>query len=140
MDAAFGRRRHRRRPVINITSLIDVMFILLIFLMVTTTFREQVGIDITLPHAETATEQEVTPHEITVDASGDLYLGGRRVDADGLRSGLVDLMAAEPEAALVLRADEGADWGRVLQALDITRDVGGHRLVIPTQRTGPEEQ
>jgi len=137
MDTAFGRRRHKRRPVINITSLIDVMFILLIFLMVTTTFREHVGIDITLPHADTATEQELTPHEITVDASGEVYLGGKRVDADGLRAALVELIAADPEATLVLRADERADWGRVLLALDITRDVGGNRLVIPTQLPQP---
>ena len=74
MDGAFGARKSRKKPAINITPLIDVMFLLIIFFMVSSTFREQLGIDISLPLAETATEQERSPYEIAVRADGTLYL------------------------------------------------------------------
>ena len=75
MDSPFGIRRHRRKPSINITSLIDVMFLLLIFLMVSTTFRHQLGIDVDLPEAGTASAQEMRPHEIVVTRNGEYYFG-----------------------------------------------------------------
>lgn len=132
MEGAFGSHRRRKRPVINITSLIDVMFILLIFLMVTTTFREHLGIDVTLPAADDASPQELTPHEITVDANGILHLGEQRVSESELRESLVELLGREPDATLVLRADESADFGHVVRAIDIAQAVGGNRLIIPT--------
>ncbi len=139
----FGVERRRRKPVINITSLIDVMFILLIFLMVTTTFRKHVGIDVSLPSAENAVQQEASPHEIVVTKEGEFFLGDRPVDAEELKMALGDLLKAEPEASLVLRADEQADFGAVVRAIDIARAIGGSRLVIPTRpepaRTPPAQ-
>ena len=129
---AFDMRRRRRRPHINITPLIDVMFLLLIFFMVSSTFREHFGIDVTLPSAVTATEQDVSSHEITVTEAGDFFFGQQRVDEHGLRAAIVALLEDQPAAQLVLRADENADFGRVLRAIDIARDVGGSQLVIPT--------
>lgn len=134
MPGPFGIERRRSKPVINITSLIDVMFILLIFLMVTTTFRKHVGIDVSLPSAEHASQQEVPSHEIVVTKEGHFFLGDRPVDAEELRSALGDLLKAQPDASLVLRADEQADFGAVVRAIDIARAIGGSRLVIPTRR------
>jgi biopolymer transport protein ExbD len=113
--------------------LIDVMFLLLIFFMVSSTFREHLGIDITLPHAESAVEQEVETHEITVTAKGEFFFGEQLVDEAGLELSIVTLLREEPQAILVLRADEGADFGRVVRAIDITRNAGGAKLVIPTR-------
>ncbi len=132
MASAFGGRP-RRRPTINITSLIDVMFLLLIFFMVSSTFREHLGIDVTLPHAESAVEQTVETHEITVSVEGEFFFGEQRVDETGLRESIVMLLRDEPDAVLVLRADEGASFGRVVRAIDIARSAGGARLVIPTR-------
>lgn len=132
MSGAFNAPRLKRRPSINITPLIDVMFLLLIFFMVSSTFREQVGIEITLPGAETATAQEVEAYEIIVDRDGQIYFGDEPVDDAGLRSALARVLKEEPAARLVLRADREADFGRALRAMDIARDVGGERLIIPT--------
>ncbi|HOF40221.1 MAG TPA: biopolymer transporter ExbD, partial [Candidatus Hydrogenedentes bacterium] len=107
--------------------------LLLIFFMVSSTFREHLGIDITLPQAESAEEQRLDIHEVTVTAKGDLYFGEQRVDEIGLKESIAALLTAEPEAVLVLRADEGADFGRVLRAIDITRSAGGARMIIPTR-------
>lgn len=133
MNEVFGTRRPRRRPFINITSLVDVMFILLLFLMVSTTFRQQMGIDISVPEARTGSEQAAQPREIAVTRQGEYYLGDAKVDEAGLRQGLLELLKKDPETSLVLRADQSADFGRVVKAIDIAREVGGSRLIIPTR-------
>ena len=130
METAFGGRRHRRRPSINITPLIDVMFLLIIFFMVSSTFREQLGIDIALPQAETTSQQERPPHEISVSEEGAYFLGPREVSLSELREGLAALLAEDPETSFVLSADEQANFQQVVAAIDIARAVGGHRLVI----------
>lgn len=136
MSGAFNARRSRRRPIINITSLIDVMFLLLIFFMVSSTFREQYGIDVDLPEAATASQQEAEPYEIVVTSQGEYFFGQQRVDANGLREAVKTLLAEQQDARLVLRADEEADFGQVVRAIDIAREVGGRQLIIPTRFTG----
>ncbi|MBN2307392.1 MAG: biopolymer transporter ExbD [Candidatus Hydrogenedentes bacterium] len=136
MTAPFNARRHRRRPSINVTSLIDVMFLLLIFFMVSSTFREQFGVDVDLPAAETAARTETTTREIVVSADGTMYFGHEPVDEAGLRLAITALLKEDPEGSLVLKADEKADFGVVIRAIDIARDVGGTRLIIPTRYTG----
>lgn len=133
MSGAFNAKRSRRRPTINITSLIDVMFLLLIFFMVSSTFREQFGIEVTLPEAETAERRESEPHELVVARDGSFYFGQQAVDAEQLRTALMDLLGADPDAPIVLRADEGADFGSVVAAIDIARAAGGRQLVLPTR-------
>jgi biopolymer transport protein ExbD len=137
MQGPFNSSASKRKPVINITSLIDVMFLLLIFFMVSSTFKEKdYAIDITLPKAESATEQIVKVHEITVDSGGILYLDNETMEEAGLREALLALKQSDPTAAVVLRADESADFGRVVRAIDIARNAGIVNLVIPTDRLG----
>ncbi|HOJ33419.1 MAG TPA: biopolymer transporter ExbD [Candidatus Hydrogenedentes bacterium] len=139
MTGAFGSRRTRRRPIINITSLIDVMFLLVIFLTVSTTFREQLGIEIDLPEAATSEEHEKeTPKEILITREGEIFFGGQAVDENGLREALRGFVTQNPETPIVLRADAKADFGPVVRALDIAREVGGTKLIIPTAQ--PEER
>lgn len=133
MAGAFNSHRHKRRPMINITSLIDVVFILLLFLMVSTTFKQQLGIDIAIPQATTGGEQSLESREIAVTASGDLYFGAELVNESQLRERVKAMLEQDPEASLILRADEGADFGPVLAAIDVTREVGGTKLIIPTR-------
>jgi len=80
---------------INITPLIDVIFLLLIFFMVSSTFREHFGMEITLPEARTATEREAETQEITVSAEGDYFFGEQRVDEAGLRKAVAELLQAD---------------------------------------------
>ena len=137
MSGAFHAGRRRRRPSINITPLIDVIFLLLIFFMVSSTFKEHMGIDITLPQAENTANQDVNTHEIIVDLHGDFYVDGQGLDAAGVRRELAAILERDPDATLVLRADANADFGHVVRAMDIARDVGGIHLIIPTDP--PEE-
>ena len=133
MESGFQTRRRKRRPAINITPLIDVMFLLLIFFMVSSTFREDLGIDITLPKAKTAAEQDWGQYEVVVSRAGKLFFEGRPVDEARLRGAMAEALAENPDATFVLKADEQADFGKVLRAIDIAREVGGTRLIIPAR-------
>jgi biopolymer transport protein ExbD len=132
MQGAFGAPRHKRRPSINITPLIDVMFLLLIFFMVSSTFKEQLGIDITLPQAGTSESKDVSIHEIVIDKDGAYLFHEAIVSLEQLRAQIAGVLKEEPEATLVLRADAGADIGAFVRAIDVVKDVGGDKLVIPT--------
>ena len=133
MRGAFNTRRERRKPYINIINLVDVLFLLLIFFMISSTFRQHLGIDIALPQAATSSSHEQSQQEIVVSQSGDLYFGDQKVDEQGLHVAIAKLVQDNPKAALVLRADEGANFGRVIRAIDIAREVGGTKLIIPTK-------
>jgi len=133
MQGAFNTPRQRRRPYINVINLVDVLFLLLIFFMISSTFRQQLGIDIALPEAATSTSQETKTHEIVVSRDGDLFFGDQKVDEAGLHAAVANLMEKDPKAELVLRADEAANFGRVIRAIDIAREVGGSKLIIPTK-------
>lgn len=135
MSQAFGVPSKRRKPSINITSLIDVMFLLLIFFMVSSTFKEENdALDITLPQAGTAAAQSLDFVEISVNVGGALYFEGEPVAEADLRAQLQALISADPGARVVLRADTGADFGGVIRAIDIAREVGVTNLIIPTDR------
>ena len=141
MSNAFHRPTRRRKPAINLTSLIDVMFLLVIFLTVSTTFRDQLGIDVTLPHAESA---QMTPMQeqgaIVITAEGDCFFGGQAVDEEALRGALAEWANRDGAPPIVMRADEGASFGKVVRVMDITREVGGIELIIPTQPIGGQLQ
>lgn len=114
------------------------MFLLLIFLLVSSTFRQQYGIDVTLPEARTAEVQDAASHEILISREGRYYFGGGEVNEEELRVSLRNLLKEDPQAAIILRADEDADFGKVVRAMDIARQEGGMRLEIPTRYAGSE--
>lgn len=133
MEGPFGGRAQKRRPSINIAPLIDVMFLLLIFFMVSSTFREHVGVDIRLPEAQTATEQEKGDWKVFVKREGVFNFEDTDLDSAALRERLAALIEAEPDAVLVIDADRAAPFQAVVQAMDIAREVGGQSLIISTE-------
>lgn len=138
MNQAFGRPRRPSRPSINLASLIDVMFLLLIFFMVSSVFRNSAGIDITLPTATTSAEQEETPHEIFIEGDGSITFGEERgVALDALEGRMRALLEADPEARMALSGDEEADFKDFIAVVDTARRVGGKQLIIRTQMPEP---
>lgn len=132
MYGPFQRSRRPRKPIINITPLIDVMLILLIFVMASSTFRQYFGIDVALPAAATATPQQRAPHEIVVLDSGAIQWAGLTVTPEQLRAALLQAIEQDPDATFILRGDKNAPFQNVVTAIDIARDAGGQRLIIPT--------
>jgi biopolymer transport protein ExbD len=116
-----------------VTSLIDVVFLLLLFFVVTSTFLERPGLDLTLPAAslaEVARRDEVT---LELDAEGGVWLQGRRVAEEALEGELQAALAAGGTERVVLEADEQVSHGRVVAAMDAARRAGATGLVVATR-------
>jgi biopolymer transport protein ExbD len=130
-------------PEINLTSLIDVVFLLLIFFMVSATFERQALLRVELPAAATA-ERETLPEkiELVITETGDFFVGERML-ADQrpatLRLALSEAFAVNPEAVLVIRADAAAEHRLVVRAMDAAAAQGISRLTIATVEEGGAE-
>jgi biopolymer transport protein ExbD len=123
----------RRKDLINITPLIDVVFLLLLFYVVTSTFLERSGLDLTLPAASTseaARRDEVT---LELDAGGGTWLDGRTVEPAMLEGAIREALAAGATKRVVLEADEQVVHGRVVEAMDAARRAGATGLVVATR-------
>jgi biopolymer transport protein ExbD len=126
----FRPPRKGRGLIINITSLIDVMFILLIFFMVTSTFKNQPAINLVLPRSATASETVDTPAILYLTAEGEIFLNDALVPKARLASMLSEMHAASGEDRMVLRADEKAAHGDVVEIIDTIKQSGFTRVSL----------
>lgn len=123
-------------PEINLTSLIDVVFLLLIFFMVSATFERQALLRVELPEAATS-ERESLPNriELVITETGDYFVGDNMLAdqrRDTLRLALSQAFSDRPEALLVIRADARAEHGLVVRAMDAASAEGITKLTIAT--------
>ena len=119
--------RQRRTPQVIIVSLIDIFAILLIFVIVTTTFkRDQPAVTIKLPESRTAvaSEQASEPVVLTITPNEEIYLDAEKVAIGDLKTALQEAMKARPKQTLALNADKNAPFGTVIKVIDILRDAG----------------
>jgi biopolymer transport protein ExbD len=125
--------RRRAKVVINITSLIDVIFMLLLFFMITSTFLEQPGIKLELPAAKASAQGEPQEYVLTLDKKGELFLNRRPVTMDGLEAEIRAALPKMKDAALVLKADQEITHGLVVHVMDLARRAGVKKLIIGTK-------
>jgi len=123
----------RRKVVINITSLIDVIFMLLLFFMITSTFLEQPGIKLELPTAKTSTNTEPQEYVLTVDKKGELFLNRQPVTLAGLEAEIRKALPKMKDGALVLKADQEITHGLVVRVMDMAKRGGVRKLIIGTK-------
>lgn len=126
----FRPEKKGRGLIINVTSLIDVMFLLLIFFMVTSTFRNQPAVNLVLPRSATATETVDTPSILYLTRDGLTFLNDAPVGEGRLPEILEQLHASTGEDRMVLRADEQADHGDVVRLIDTLKQSGFTRVSL----------
>ncbi|MDT8408837.1 MAG: biopolymer transporter ExbD [Wenzhouxiangellaceae bacterium] len=123
-------------PEINLTSLIDVVFLLLIFFMVSATFERQALLRVELPEASTSQEESLPERvELVITESGEYFIGDRMlVDtrSETLKLALGQAFAETPDAVLVIRADGETTHRLVVRAMDAAAAEGIQRLTIAT--------
>ena len=130
--------RPQKRPalLVDITPLIDVVFLLLIFFMVSTTFEKQAKLKIALPEATTQAQlQEVQSVVIGIDAMGRYHINDRQLvnsQKETLKLALQKTVGDNKEASLVLRADARTPHQAVVNAMDVAAQLGLTRLSIAT--------
>ncbi len=131
------RRPARHAVAINIAPLVDVVFLLVIFFSVTTSFLETSGLELDLPESTSTTRQ--SPEQIVVHLAmtGALSFQGEEVTADELATRLSDELATRESKLVVLRADSGIRHGTVVRLMDLIRKAGATTLTIAAR---PEER
>jgi len=127
--------KQRRRTTINITSLIDVLFLLLIFLMVSSSFLEEPGMKLSLPEAQSAEVGEKKAFTLYITEAGDLFLNDEKVPQDSLETDLESVVPKLADETLTLKADANATHGMVVKAMDAAKLAGVKRLVVATKPT-----
>jgi biopolymer transport protein ExbD len=127
------KRQLLRKVNIDITPLIDVVFLLLIFLMVSSTFAEQPGIRITLPSAKTASSERIEDLVLTITEDGRIFLNDKLMGHKTLARELKRAVQESPQKNLILRADRTVDHGEVVKVMDLARKSGIKRLVVGTR-------
>jgi biopolymer transport protein ExbD len=128
------KTRKKRKVLINITSLIDVMFLLLIFLMVSSTFLDQPGIKLELPSADSSVVVEQKDYVLFVDKAGKMYLNDKDIVLDNLEAKIKDALPKMKDSALILKADQDITHGAVVRIMDIVRKGGVKKLIIGTKQ------
>ncbi len=132
------RRPDREAPDVNLTPLIDVVFLLLIFFMVSTTFERETEISVQLPEASgepLATERKVV--EITIDAKGRYYVNRQELvntQLDTLKRAIRDAADGAEDPQVILSADRETPHQAVISAMDAARQVGYVNLTFATSR------
>jgi len=131
------RPGHKEESVeVNLTPLIDVVFLLLIFFMVSTTFDRHARLKVSLPESSAkATQQQVEPLVLSIDASGNYFINDRQVinkQLETLKAALKKTVGDDLEIALVLRADANTPHQSVVRAMDAASQLGLTKLSIAT--------
>ena len=132
-------------PEINLASLIDVVFLLLIFFMVSTTFERPAMLKVDLPEAENVSTQQDQPitFELVIDRNGQFYLNDRQlVDARPatLRAAFNEAAGEDRDIPVILRADAETPHRFVVTAMDVTAQLGFSRLSIATEKVSEDEE
>jgi len=137
-------RKFRREEVsVNLTPLIDVVFLLLIFFMVTTTFRDESEIEIDLPQAsEQPVEQTAEAIEVVIDRDGKYYVDKKLVintQLDTLKRALREVKGNRDNPPVIISADAMAPHQSVVTAMDAARQLGLVRMSIATRNQNKEQ-
>ena len=105
---------------INITPMLDVVFILLIFFIVTANFIKEPGLEVNRPDSETAEPTENAAILIAVGNAGEIYMDGRRIDKRQVKANVVRLLAENPQGSVVIQADEKATADTIMAVMDLS--------------------
>jgi biopolymer transport protein ExbD len=115
---------------------VDILFLLIIFFTVTTTFANTGGIDVNLPQASSQLEiEKVDKLYVVIDQGGQAYIKGEKKSAAELQSAFKGLIKNNPDALLVVEADKNTNHGRVVEIMDMAQAAGLKRLAIATEQT-----
>jgi biopolymer transport protein ExbD len=130
---AFSRKK-REVPRVDLTPMVDVVFLLLIFFMISTTFVETPGISVKLPESSSQQrKQEVKEVKVYLSKDGRIFLGAEEIEQDDLRRRLKAYGDRTRTMTFLLLADKEALHGKVVALMDLAKETGFDKLAIATE-------
>ena len=130
-------RRHlpaQDETELDMTPMLDIVFIMLIFFIVTTSFVKESGVTVNSPGAETASAQESANIFVAITASGEVWIDRRPVDPRSVRAIVARLHADNPEGSVIIQSDEDASTRMLVEVMDQVRLAGVEGIAIAATR------
>lgn len=131
--------QQRRQPTIEISPLVDVVFLLIIFFAVSTTFREGTGLPVSLPSAGSATSQAAGPVEITVGQEGRVEVRGEIYSTvQAARPAITKALEDADPRTILIRGDRVTHYEVIIEVLDLARQLDAQGITLAVQKSpGP---
>jgi biopolymer transport protein ExbD len=127
------RIQEEEDPEVNVTPMLDVVFIMLIFFIVTASFVKEAGIDVNRPDAATAVRKERGNILVAITENGQIWINKRQVDPRAVRANIERMHAENPQGSVVIQADENSKNGLLVQVMDAARLAGVFEVSIAAE-------
>ena len=130
-------RRKKRVPEdsnIDITPMLDIEFIMLIFFIVTTTFIKETGVEVNRPNASTAVTDKKGNILIAITENNEIWIDKRMIDIRAVRANVERMKAENPEGSVIIQADENSKTGLLVETMDQVRLAGVQNVSIAADK------
>ena len=127
-------RRKNEENALDLTPMMDIVFIMLIFFIVTTSFVKETGVDINRPNAETAERDEKGNILVAITENNEIWIDKRRVDLRSVRANVERLKAENPEGSVIIQADKASKTGFLVETMDQVRLAGVQNVSIAAEQ------
>ena len=124
MKQHFQNLMDEEEATIDMTPMLDVVFIMLIFFIVTASFVKEAGIDVNRPEAATAVKKDRANILVAISAKGDIWINKRKVDVRAVQANIERLYAENPQGTVVIQADRKATTDVLIKVMDASRAAG----------------
>ena len=128
-------KKNREESEINITPMLDIVFIMLIFFIVTTSFVKEISIDVNRPTKSPIKEQKKSEViSVRISGEGQIFVQDRLITLDAVRANIESNLALKPQATVVVVADREADAGFLVKVIDQSRLAGARNVSLAAQK------
>ena len=130
-----GRRHSKNEEAqIDLTSMLDIVFIMLIFFIVTSSFVRESGVEVNRPQASNVVSQKDAGIFVAITSANDIFIDKRVVDVERVQATLEHLLLEQPDASLVIEADEHAYNGTVVKVMDAAKGAGVKNIALAAEK------
>ncbi|RUO68416.1 ExbD/TolR family protein [Idiomarina ramblicola] len=132
MKQHFANLIEEEESAIDMTPMLDVVFIMLIFFIVTASFVKEAGIDVNRPDAATAVQKDRANILIAISESNEIWIDKRQVDVRAVQANIERLYAENPQGSVVIQADEESNTRVLIKVMDAARSAGVYDVSVAT--------
>lgn len=129
-----NRSKGQDEAQVDMTSMLDIVFIMLIFFIVTSSFVKESGIEVNRPEASNSVNKKEAGIFIAITANNEIYIDKRIVDKERVQANLEQLLTEQPNASVVIQADEFAFNGTVILVMDSAKGAGVANIALATEQ------
>ena len=134
MRRPFGKFVEEEESPIDLTPMLDVVFILLIFFIVTASFVKESGIEVNKPQAQSAVQKELANIFIAINEHDEIWIDKRKADVRSLRAIIERLYAENPQSSVVIQADKRSTNEKLVHVMDAARQAGIYNIAIAANK------